>query len=83
MNTRRVSGMVQAAGPGGQALLETLDAFKRKHVSQNKEIIHRNSDLMRSVTVPALVVHVQLLSRRLRPVFETDYRLSRCITCKL
>lgn len=47
LSTRRMSGMVSAAGPGGQALLETLDAFKRKHVSQNKEIIHKNSELMK------------------------------------
>lgn len=46
LNTRRMSGMA-ASQPGGHALLETLDAFRRKHASQNKEIIHRNSDLMR------------------------------------
>lgn len=46
-STRRMSGMVASAGPGGQALLDTLEQFRRKHVNQNKEIIHRNSDLMR------------------------------------
>ncbi|GAA5905668.1 hypothetical protein JCM5296_001802 [Sporobolomyces johnsonii] len=44
--TRRLSGMPQGANHQQTSLmLETYEAFKRKHLSQNKEIIHKNSEL--------------------------------------
>ncbi|GAA5901470.1 hypothetical protein JCM8208_001811 [Rhodotorula glutinis] len=44
--TRRLSGMQQGQGHQSTSLmLETYEAFKRKHLSQNKEIILKNSEL--------------------------------------
>ncbi|GAA5996347.1 uncharacterized protein JCM10292_007549 [Rhodotorula paludigena] len=44
--TRRLSGMPQGSNHQSTSLmLETYEAFKRKHLSQNKEIIHKNSEL--------------------------------------
>ncbi|GAA5933122.1 hypothetical protein JCM1841_000824 [Sporobolomyces salmonicolor] len=44
--TRRLSGMPQGSNHQQTSLmLETYEAFKRKHLSQNKEIIHKNSEL--------------------------------------
>jgi hypothetical protein len=46
-----MSGMAGGYPGGGQsnAMLEAMESFRRKHASQNKEIIHRNSELMRWV----------------------------------
>ncbi|CEQ39712.1 SPOSA6832_01264 [Sporobolomyces salmonicolor] len=47
--TRRLSGMPQGSNHQQTSLmLETYEAFKRKHLSQNKEIIHKNSELHKS-----------------------------------
>ncbi|GAA5835437.1 hypothetical protein JCM9279_004540 [Rhodotorula babjevae] len=44
--TRRLSGMQHGQGHQSTSLmLETYEAFKRKHLSQNKEIILKNSEL--------------------------------------
>ncbi|GAA5883369.1 hypothetical protein JCM16303_006714 [Sporobolomyces ruberrimus] len=45
MTTRRLSGMPQQSGQQFNIMLETFEAFRKKHQSQNKEIIMKNSEL--------------------------------------
>ncbi|GAA5833314.1 hypothetical protein JCM11251_005201 [Rhodosporidiobolus azoricus] len=48
MTATRRQSTAAAAGGGHQAtslMLDTYEAFKRKHLAQNKEIIHKNSEL--------------------------------------
>ncbi|SDA07032.1 BZ3501_MvSof-1269-A2-R1_Chr4-2g07078 [Microbotryum saponariae] len=48
MTTRRLSGASSAGNNGMGPMIEAYDAFKKKHMQQNKEIIHKNSILSKS-----------------------------------
>ncbi|SCV69102.1 BQ2448_2122 [Microbotryum intermedium] len=48
MTTRRLSGASSAGSNGMGPMIEAYDAFKKKHMQQNKEIIHKNSVLSKS-----------------------------------
>ncbi|GAA98223.1 hypothetical protein E5Q_04906 [Mixia osmundae IAM 14324] len=50
MDARRRSGAVLTIQQGLTIANDTLDSFRRKHVSQNREIIHKNSELLRTNT---------------------------------
>ncbi|GAA6020034.1 hypothetical protein JCM11491_004905 [Sporobolomyces phaffii] len=45
MTTRRLSGMPQQSSQQFGIMLETYEAFRKKHQAQNKEIITKNSEL--------------------------------------